>query len=49
MPPSIFRGVPLPELTNEEHFEWVFTHPSVAAIPPSVRAAESVMGDYERY
>ena len=49
MPPSVFRGMPLPELTNEEHFEWVFTHPSVANIPSSVRVADSTMEDYERW
>lgn len=48
MPPSVFRGVPLPELTNDDHFKWVFTHRSVVAIPASVRVTEAATGDYER-
>jgi len=49
MPPSVFRGVPLPELTNDDHFKWVFTHRSVVTIPSSVRVADSDPEDYERW
>lgn len=49
MPPSIFRGAPLPELTNDQHFKWVFTHRSVVAIPASVRVTEAATEDYERW
>ena len=49
MPPSVFRGVPLPELTDYDHFKWVFTHRSVEAIPASVRVTEAATGDYERW
>jgi hypothetical protein len=49
MPPPVFRGVPLPVLTNERHYNWVFTHRSVVAIPAAVRVADSVTEDYERW
>ena len=49
MPPSVFRGVPLPELTNDEHFKWVFSHRSVMTIPASVRVTEATTEDYERW
>lgn len=46
--PPVFRGVPLPELTNDEHFKWVFTHRSIVTIPASVRVTEATTEDYER-
>lgn len=49
MPPAIFRGSPLPELTHESHSQWVFTHRGVFDIPATARITESVSEDYERY
>ena len=49
MPPAVFRGSPLPELFNEAHSQWVFTHRGVFDIPASARMTESVAEDYERY
>ena len=49
MPPPVFRDVPLPELTNDEHYKWVFTHRSAVTIPSSVRVTESATEDYERW
>lgn len=49
MPLPVFRGVPLPILTNEKHFKRVLTHRSVVAISASVRVAETPPEDYERW
>ena len=49
MPPIAFRGSELPELTNESHSQWVFTHRGVFDIPANARMTESVAADYERY
>ncbi len=49
MPPAIFRGCPLPDLTNEAHSQWVFTHRGVFDIPATARITETVSEDYERY
>jgi hypothetical protein len=48
MPAPVFRGMALPELTNEEHHKWVFAHRSVMTIPSGVRVVESATEDYER-
>jgi hypothetical protein len=49
MPQAVYRGVPLPELTNDKDFTWVFTHRSVVTIPSSVRITEAATEDYERW
>ena len=49
MPPPVFRGSPLPELTSEAHSQWVFTHRGVFDIPANARMTEWVAEDYERY
>lgn len=49
MPPSVFRGVALPELINDEQHKWVFTHRSVVTIPSTVRITEAATEDYERW
>jgi hypothetical protein len=47
--PPVVRGSPLPDLTNEAHSQWVFTHRGVFDIPATARITESVSEDYERY
>lgn len=47
--PPVFRGSPLPDLTNESHLQWVFTHRGVFDIPATARITESESEDYERY
>lgn len=47
MPPS-FRGVTLPELRNDKHINWVFTHRSAVTIPSAVRVTGATE-DYERW
>lgn len=49
MPLPVFRGSPLPELTNEAHSQWVFTHRGVFDIPANARMTEWAAEDYERY
>lgn len=49
MPSPVFRDVALPELANDEHHKWVFTHRSVVTIPSSARVTEAVTEDYERW
>jgi len=48
MPPVVFRGSPLPDLINEAHSQWVFTHRGVFDIPATARITETVSEDYER-
>lgn len=47
--PPVVRGAPLPDLTNESHSQWVFTHRGVFDIPATARITETVSEDYERY
>lgn len=49
MPPVVVRGSPLPDLTNEAHSQWVFTHRGVFDIPANARITDFVSEDYERY
>ena len=45
----VFRGSPLPDIDNEAHLQWVFTHRGVFDIPANIRITDNVAEDYERY